>query len=172
MIWIGFGTNEKWTSKLIRWATGGQYSHAWIEYQCPVMGAWMVLHSWGTAGVVIMPRERVDALYPVQTGYECKADLTKGIEWARPMIGTTKYDFGVIWNGLVLFLYRATKWEWLNNIVHRNASKYSCSELIAGILKHAGTVAGAESLDIELTPPDGNRGLLKFCDESDDCWVT
>ena len=176
MIVIGFGTNEKWTSKLIRWATRSEWSHVWIEYPSGVWGGRWVAHSWAD-GVVKVPLERVEAAYPKRVVYECRADLTEGLKWARQYI-TAGYDYGVIWNGLLLALHRATGWDWLTRIVARNAAKYSCSEFVSGIFKasevrgveSSGVVGGdtADRFDPELTTPGD---LAKFCADSDDFWV-
>lgn len=165
MICIGFGTNEKWTSKLIRWATGSEWSHAWLEYPSSVLGGRWAVHS-GAQGVVLVPLERVERAYTKRKIYECGAPLGPGLDWARKFIGVS-YDFGVIWNGLLLVLHRATGWEWLHRMVVRNAVKMSCSEFVAGILKASG-VAGTEDVDIELTPPGD---LERLCYNSDDFQV-
>jgi hypothetical protein len=176
MICIGFGTNDKLASRLIRWATRSEWSHVWIEYPSGVWGGRWVAHSWAD-GVVKVPLERVEAAYPRRLVYECRADLTEGLKWARQYIAAA-YDYGVIWNGLLLALYRATGWGWLSKAVHRNAARYSCSEFVGGIFKASG-VQGVESsgaivgevedrFDPELTTPGD---LAKFCADSDDFWV-
>jgi hypothetical protein len=176
MIYIGFGTNEKWTSKLIRWATKSEWSHTWVEYPSGVWGGRWVAHSWKD-GVVKVPLEQVEANYTKRKLYECRVDLSTGFKWARSYI-TADYDYGVIWNGLILALHRATKWDWLMQIAARNAAKFSCSEFVASILKASG-VRGLESsgvvgddvedrFDPELTTPGD---VERFCAASDDFWV-
>ena len=168
MICIGFGTNEKWTSKLIRWATRSEWSHVWIEYPSGVWGGRWVAHSWAD-GVMKVPLEQIEQTYPTRKIYECRVQidhLAAGFNWARKYI-SADYDYGVIWNGLLLVLYRATNWQWLWKVVTRNASKFSCSEFVGGFLKAAG-VNETESLDPELTTPGD---LEKFCSSSNDFWV-
>lgn len=176
MILIGFGTNDKLASRLIRWATRSPWSHVWIEYPSGVWGGRWVAHSWAD-GVVKVPLERVEAAYPRRKLYECQVDLSQGLEWARRYIAAS-YDYGVIWNGLILAVYRVTGWKWLQRIVHRNAARFSCSEFVGGILKASG-VRGVESsgavevgiedrFDPELTTPGD---LERFCADSDDFWV-
>lgn len=168
MIHVGFGTNEEWTSKLIRWATKSRWSHVWIEYPSEVWGGRWVAHS-RADGVVKVPMERVEKMYPTRKIYECRLSvdrLTSGFGWARRHI-SARYDYGVIWNGLLLVLYRATKWQWLWGIVTRNAAKFSCSEFVGGFIKEAG-LADTESLDPELTTPGD---LEKLCSSSNDFWV-
>jgi len=175
MICIGFGTNEKWTSRLIRWATASEWSHVWIEYPSGVWGGRWVAHSWAD-GVVKVPLEQVEAAYPKRKVYECRFELDDGLKWARQYIAAG-YDYGVIWNGLVLVLHRATGWGWLDRVATRNAAKYSCSEFVGGILKASGVRGvrssgvvdeGADPFDPELTTPGD---LERFCSDSKDCWV-
>jgi len=173
MICIGFGTNERLTSKLIRWATRSDWSHVWIEYPSGVWGGRWVAHSWAD-GVVKVPLERVEKAYPKRRLYECQVDVSDGLTWARKYIAAS-YDYGVIWNSLVLILYRATGWQWLKQIAARNAARFSCSEFVGGILKASG-VKGVESsgvvdpdavdrFDPEMTTPGD---LERFCATSDD----
>jgi hypothetical protein len=168
MICIGFGTNEKWTSKLVRWATKSKWSHVWIEYPSGVWGGRWVAHAWA-GGVVKIPLEQVEAAYPIRKVYECRVCVNKlmpGFDWARQYIGA-KYDYGVVWNGLMLVLYRATGWKRLWKMLIRNSSKLSCSEFASGFLKAAG-VDGTKGLDPEFTTP----GILdEFCSGSDDFLV-
>jgi len=168
MICIGFGTNEKWVSRLIRWATKSVVSHVWIEYPSGVWGGRWAAHSWDR-GVVKVPLEQVEEAYPTRRIYELKIQvdqLSPGFDWARKRIYAA-YDYGVIWNGLLLVLHRATGWKFLEGAIHRNAAKFSCSEFVAGFLKAAG-VNGTESVDPELTTPGD---LEKFCSSSNDFWV-
>lgn len=165
MICIGFGTNEKWLSRLIRWATRSPWSHAWIEYPSGVWGGRWVAQAW-PKGIVKVPLKQVEEMYTTRRVYECKPNMEAGFQWAGSRL-YADYDYGVIWNGLLLVLHRVTGWAWLNQIVHRNTAKLSCSEFAAGFLKTAG-VRGAESLDPELTTPGA---LEKFCSSSDDFWV-
>lgn len=165
MICVGFGTNEKWTSKLIRWATRSPWSHVWIEYPSAIWGGRWVAHSWAE-GVTKVPLDQVETMYPVRKTFECRPNMEAGFLWARKYVNAG-YDYGVIWNGLLLVLHHATGWEWLHKIVIRSAAKFSCSEFVCGFLK-AAEVAGTESMDLELTTPGD---LEKFCSSSKDFWV-
>lgn len=161
MIFIGFGTNEKWTSKLIRWATESDWSHCWIEFKS--LGDGWGVHS-GPDGVVLVPIERIEETYPERTLYELNIDVEKvhlGFRWARDRVGAD-YDYGVIQNLILLLLWKATKWRFLWDLVARNASKFSCSEFVSGFLV-AAKVPGVGGLDPETVYP----GLLEeFCDNS------
>lgn len=168
MICIGFGTNDRWTSKLIRWATKSPWSHVWIEYPSDIWGGRWAAHS-RLDGLAKVPLERIEATYSPRKIYELRVkrnSLASGFRWARGHI-TAGYDYGVVWNGVLLVLYRATKWQWLWHIVMRNAAKFSCSEFVGGFLKAAG-VSGTAGMDPELTTPGDLEG---FCSSSDDFWV-
>jgi len=162
MICIVFGTNEKWTSKFIRWVTQSPWSHVGIEYPSAVWGGRWVANSQAD-GVVKIPIEQFEATYPTRKVYECGPNMADGFQWARNHINAD-YDYGVVWNAFVLVLYRMTGWRWLWKIVTRNAAKFSCSEFVCGFMR-AAKVTGAMRLDPELTPPGD---LDKFCASSDD----
>jgi hypothetical protein len=166
MLHLCFGTNDKLYSRLIRWATGAHLTHAWVEYKSAVWGGWWVAHS-TDRGVIKEVAEGVDARYPTHRKYECRADLSAGLQAVRSYVGTADYDWAVIWNALLLVLYRATNWEWLYRIVARNGAKMVCAELVGIILKESG-LAGTENFDPELM----TTGMLdEFCASSEDCWV-
>lgn len=182
MILVGFGTNDKLASRLIRWATRSEWSHVWIEYPSGVWGGQWVAHSWAD-GVVKVPLECIEAAYPRRKLYECRLDLTEGLKWARQYIAAG-YDYGVIWNGFLLVLHRATGWQWLTRLIARNAAKFSCSEFVSGILKASGVRGVRSSGAVEVTSDelgvDGDRfdpelttpgDLDRFCADSDDFWV-
>lgn len=163
MIRLAFGTNDKLYSRLIRWATGAKLTHSWIEYESAVWGGPWVAHV-TDRGVIKEVVEGVDERYPVHRKYECLVNVDDGLRAVRSHVGTTDYDWAVIWNALLLVLYRATKWERLWRLVARNTSKLMCAEFVATILKK-GHVAGADALDPETTT---TGQLDKFCARSKD----
>ena len=163
MIYIGFGTNNRLKSRLTRWATGSKWSHVWIEYRSELWNGIWAVHS-HKHGVVKVPIDRVYSEYTRRRVYKCVVPIDDGITWARKRVGL-KYDYGVIWNGLLLVLYGLLRWKFLWNMVVRDASKMSCSEFVGGFMKAAG-VAGTEEIDPELTTP----GMLEaICAESESC---
>lgn len=162
MICVCFGTNSKLKSKLVRWVTGEKWTHTWIEYPSTVWGGLWVAHS-SSNGVVKVPQERVQRDYPLNIVYECKADLSHGFMWARGTV-SMPYDWGVIWNAVLLLLFRATGWKWLSKFAWRCPRCMTCSEWVTSLLK-AASVKGLEGYDPELTT---SGTLEKFCSESDD----
>lgn len=152
MIRIGFGTNNKLRSKLIRWATKSEWSHVWIEYQSELWGG-----DWGAhahdKGVIKVPLHKIYTEYTKRKVYYCHADadLKRGFQWAANRVGY-RYDYGVIWNGLLYFLYRLFGWLFLWKLVVYDRSEMTCSEFVAGFLKAAG-MQELQPEDPELLPP-------------------
>jgi hypothetical protein len=162
MIYVGFGTNNKLRSKLIRWATKSKWSHAWIEYHSDLWGGVWAVHS-HKQGVVKVPFEQIYEEYTKRKIYQCDCDTERGFAWASKRVGL-QYDYGVIWNGILLVLYGLFGWEFLWKLVVRDAARMSCSEFVAGFLK-AAEIEGMENFDPELT----TSGMLeKFCFSSKD----
>lgn len=159
---IGFGTNQKPHSRLIRWATDARWSHAWIEYESELWGGMWVAHA-APHGVVKVPLFKVLKAYPTYVRFDCAAPLDGGFDWARRYVGAP-YDYGAIWNGLLYAVHRVTKFRFLYDIVSRNTSKYTCSEFVAGFLKASGIRCFAR-LDPELMPPGD---LFNVCSHSGD----
>lgn len=160
MIKIGFGTNSKPHSALIRWATDSPWSHVWIEYESQLWGGWWAAHS-GPTGVAKIPLIKLLNEYPKNVQFYCNADVRGGFSWAHIAVGAP-YDYGVIWNGLLYAIHRATKWDFLRRMAHRNTAKYTCSEFVTGFLKASG-IRSVAGLDPELTTP-GN--LYKVVEQS------
>jgi hypothetical protein len=162
MITIGFGTEDTLKGRLIRWATDSPWSHAWIEYDSEVFGGGWVIHSW-VDGVVLVPREQVYQKYPRRRLLQVVGgDVRNGLFWARGRI-SAPYDFGMIWNALLLVTYRAFGWEWLRKLAMRNASRYTCSEFVGAFLRAAGILPSSTDVEL-LTPGD----VLELCEKSDD----
>lgn len=150
MIRIGFGTNQRLHSRLIRWATDSSWSHTWIEYESELWGGWWAAHA-APHGVVKVPLDKVLREYPVHVRFSCPKGMGLGFDWARNYVGAP-YDYGAIWNGFLFAIHRVTKWRFLHKIVYRNTAKYTCSEFVTGFLK-AADVRSVAGLDPELTPP-------------------
>lgn len=162
MIAINFGTNQKWTSKVLRWLTDSQFTHVWFEYPSSRWQGNMVLHA-NPKGVLLEPAPQVRERYPTREGYICQVDLTPGLLIIKDHIGITGYDFHTaIWNGLVLLAYKATKWSWWHRILKRNPNRFTCSELATIVLKGS-NVDGTKGLAPEFVLPSR---LRKLCKES------
>jgi len=163
LVVVGFNRDGSLKSRLIRWVTGGEWSHAWIKYDSEDWGGFLVAQSSAT-GVVICPFEKAFKHKPDVIEYEViDWDMTPGLRGVRSYIGAG-YDYAsILWNGLLLLLYRATGWEYLYKIVHRDTARVSCSEFVALAIARA-AVPGSGKLDPELTTPEG---LCEFCEGSE-----
>lgn len=146
---VCFGTNKSFKSRLICWTTRSSLSHSWVEYDSHVWEGRWVAHA-TARGVIKEIQPNVRKRYPTHRIYRCKADLKKGLRAVRTYVGTADYDFGVIWNGVLLLLHRVTRWQWLYNIAARNTAKLTCSEFVALILKESG-LPEMDEIDPELT---------------------
>jgi hypothetical protein len=134
---ICFGTNNAFRSKLIQRVTDSELTHSWLEFESEAWGGTWVAHS-TKRGVITEYKPNVLEDYPKYETYLCLSpiELSRGMQSVVNDIGIADYDYGVIWNGVLLVVYKLTKWERLWNFTTKNASKISCSELIAKILLH------------------------------------
>jgi hypothetical protein len=162
-LYVCFGTSHDFKSWLICKITDSKVSHSWIEYPSHVWGGQWVAHS-TSRGVIKEIQESVRERYPVHEIYECKADLKKGLDSVRKYVGTADYDFGVLWNGVLLLVYKLIKWKWLYHLVIRNTAKLTCSEFVALILKNA-ELPGTEEIDPELTTTGQLKAIVTASDD-------
>jgi hypothetical protein len=185
MLVIGFGTNEQWHSKLIRWISGSTWSHVWVEDL--LWNHQVVLHA-TTQGIIVEPYLHVLDRYPTYERYRVVdlVDLRLGL---RRMIGDLgeRYDYSIIWNGLLLGLWKLTHLSWLYKLTITNASKSSCSDWVINVLHQAGFFTSAslfpiskvKKLQTELgLPPSGvfepdttpPSTIHKICVQAPDCF--
>ena len=165
MIVIGFSRSNDFKGRLIRSITGGYYNHTWIGHTVPIWGGQWVTHAHASTGQVIFQRaELLREQYDESVCFEVRyIDIEKGMKRTRGYINK-KYDFpSVIWNGILMVLYRSTGIEFFNPIIDHN--KMSCSEFVALILQRSG-YSGVQEKDAELYPPDGPHGLYPICKKS------
>ena len=165
MICIGFGTNERLASRLIRRATESDWSHTWLEFPSSVWGSKWVAHS-GPGGITKIPLSIVEEAYPERSVYLIGIDVKRlhtGFRWARDHIGSDS-GYNVAWNGFLFLLWRATVWERLYGTIRKNVARYTGSDFVAGFLK-AGGVTGFEKSDPKQVTPGH---LERFCNHSND----
>lgn len=158
MIRVAFGANNTLRSRLIRWATGGTYSHVWLEYPSDVWGGSWAAHA-TDVGVVKEPALRVRKRYRRVRCFETHGfNITKGMAKSHDLLGR-KYDFKVLWNALLLVLLRATGWQFLWRLPIQDVHKYTCSEFVATVLQRS-DLGIAQGLNPEFTTP---QHLLDLC---------
>lgn len=156
-VYVCFGRWDNLISRLIRWATKGEWSHCWIEYDSKRWGARMAVHS-DRKGVIVEPMtnfiERrgqplAKAIYKVSNreidGH--KPDLDLGFMRSRHYLGKDYGYFAVISNLIILTLWRAG-WKSLEGV--QDVGKYVCSEFCALFIKNSEIPT---NLDPELTWP-------------------
>jgi len=157
MIVIGFSRARNFKSWLIQAVTGGRWSHTWIGYTDREWGGQWVAHAIDK-GVTIQRAELIKEHYDESECFQVLGgvDIDQGMRETRDYINRP-YDFkAVMWNGLLLLLYRLTGVEWFNPIVEHN--KVSCSEFVGLVLQRSNfkPVQGREA---ELFSHDGKVGL-------------
>lgn len=150
-------------SWIVKKMTGFPMGHVWIEYDSVAWGVPMAIHS-SFDGVVIEPAERVenrDHTVRVEK-FESQIDLRPGFKRSIGVLGK-KYDFfTLIWNLILLFIFRKTGEQVAPKARDRN--RYTCSELVAYILKNA-HVPGVGKWIAEYVAP---KKLYDFIQESED----
>lgn len=147
---VGFGTNGKWSSKMIRRATNSWCSHTWIEYSSTEYGAMNAIHA-QPEGVVKQRVLDVWNTYPKSRRYELTMppqDIRLAIRYAVERLGTP-YDYGALLNAMKLWWWRETS---VFSKPRRNPRELHCSELVSLVLAHV-DVVGADLIDPELTTP-------------------
>lgn len=155
---VGVGTNTSLTAKLIRGATHSEFSHAWLEVVedtideqgIRIQRATRTIHA-QPKGIIVQPVETVHNNYPIHRRFLIRSSqvvLNQGIKRAESLMGT-KYDYGVIPNGIKLW------WWYLTGTIispTRNKHKLHCSEFVCIVLKHM-KLLDSENLDPEIIHP-------------------
>lgn len=159
MVLFGFSRDKGIKSKLIQWITDGKWSHAWIEYEsADWSGLWVAQAD--VNGVSTEPSERVFKKKAEIVRYEVVDwDMTPGFKGVKSYIGAD-YDYlTVVWNSLLLILYKITKLGFLWQIVRRDSTKFTCAEFASLAIICSG-MPGCGKLDPEMTTASM---LLDFC---------
>lgn len=149
MIRVGFSTSDKWISRLIRYWTNADASHAFILYFDPTLDQEMVLDV-AFSGYRAIPRSLFEKdnkiLYIVDPGI----NLNPGLRVVARWLGL-KYD----WRAFVAFS------RWFRSFRHHpteNPKALICSEMVIHALRISG-FPGIEQLDPKGTSP---KDLLDF----------
>ena len=163
MIVIGFSRSNNFTGWLIRKTMGGRWNHVWIGYTDPIWGGQWVTHAI-SGGVTIQRAELLQENYDRSECFQVLGlDMRQAMKETRNYVNKP-YDFrSVIFNGLLLLLYRMTGVEWFNPIIDH--SKASCSEFVTLILQRA-NFKDVQGKEAELWPPDGEDGLFPVIEKN------
>jgi hypothetical protein len=147
---LGFGTNKKFTSRLIRRISDSWCSHAWIEYSSLSFGGMWAVHA-QPEGIIKESIFSAWRKYPTRRRFEVIVEpekIREAIAHAIALLGRP-YDYGVIVNGLKLLRLRRTG---RSSRIRRNNYKLHCSEFICIVLRYL-EIDGAYDLDPEATYP-------------------
>lgn len=162
MIAVGFSRGTDLKSRLIRWITNADFDHVWIQYSSEIWGSDMVVHAI-SQGVLIEPFDKT--LNDYYTLFELNYDIREGLYFMRNSIGAEYDFFSVIWNSILLVLFRYTQFKFLRRLAARDNYRFSCSEFVAMALKLAG-FPGSWDMDTELTHVGDLYNLLSNSDHT------
>lgn len=161
MLTIGFARDRSFKSKLIRFATGGVWSHCWIEYPSEIWGGRWIAHA-SADGIIKIPAEQYLKSRDTYIRYEVLKDIRQGLVKSRNHVGK-KYDFfAAIFNGLLLLLFRLTGIQLWEPVINHN--RITCSEFVATILKAGGIPEMQDKIPELMTP----SMLEEICNSSKD----
>lgn len=153
MVRIGFSRTNKWLSRLIRWFTSSEVSHAFLEYFDENVQQVMVLDV-AFDGYKVVPRSLFEKDNEVVTMLEPPVDLSPGLRIVAKWLGK-RYD----WRAFISFH------RWFRNFkAHptENPKTLICTEMVVCALKLS-DYPGAQSLDTKGTSPNE---LLEFLKKS------
>jgi hypothetical protein len=161
-ILLGFSTTGMWLSRLIRWATGSKYSHAWIRHGSEVWGGdWItqadlpVVRTW--------PERTASQTWTVKRLYRPRFNL-------RPALARVRADFDEpydVWGLFGMAVVTAAR-KWLKRKIKNpwaSPKKVYCSEFVVSILLHVrlpdgSPLPGLEGWDPETSSP---QELESYC---------
>jgi len=144
-ITIGFSTTNKLMSRIIRWVTRGNVSHAWIAFYDHCLDTRLVMQA-ETWGYEVRPWERWQRENILIAEFKTQQDMTISLRWIAPALGA-KYDWtSAFFSGVKRWLGR-----WVKS--HFNSpKKLMCAEAVIRFLQHSGSYA-VSNLDPETTTP-------------------
>ncbi len=132
--------------------------HTWISYPDDFWGGrWLV--NADAHGVRVLPRSAMPLLGNPHVEYRCKFDITEAMSRCRDFVGRP-YDYLSLLVGhpIKLLGYYLTGVEALNPV--RDASRFTCSEFVATVLK-AAELPGTKGMDPESETP---ASLARYMD--------
>lgn len=155
MIRVGFSTCRKnLISRIIRWFSKSQTSHAWLLLEGSFLGMDMVLQA-TEGGFQLTPYETFKSGNDVVCLIEPVCPLDEGVRKAADWLGGNYDYFGLIGSAVVL-IGRWFKRKWKNPLNAPHAM--FCSEAVVYVLQ-AANYPGAAALDPSATTP---QDLMDF----------
>jgi hypothetical protein len=156
-ITVGFSTTNKFMSRVIRWATGGRVSHAWISFYDKCLGTRFVLQA-ETWGYELRTWSRWNAENILVAEFKPVGDLSGAMLWSLKSLGL-RYD----WTSAFFAGIRRWLGRWVRG-KFSSPGRLMCAEAVIRFLSHGG-VGAVSSLDPETTSP---ARLLRVVSESDE----
>jgi hypothetical protein len=155
MIYVGFSASDSWLSRLIRWMTGSEVSHAFVGFDW--LDTEWVLEA-DRVGVRVIPFDQFAAenhivdMIPV-------ADSLDAIRPALLKLGR-RYDYGGLFGSVIVLVGRWLRLKWHNPL--QNGRALFCSELVVeDVLKPMGWPGAAELSAGDTNPADLRRFLRR-----------
>ena len=151
---VGFSTTNKWISRLIRWITRGEASHAWLAFDDPSLGVRFVMQAEAWA-VELRPWDRWKTENLLVDQYELVGpDADEAVRWAVKQYVGAEYDYrAALLAGL---------WRWFGRWIRgkfNSPKKLMCAEVVIRTLQHAGYFS-VEHFDPETTAPKRLRARV------------
>ena len=155
MIRVGFSTcKTNVLSRIIRWFTKSQASHAWLLVEGSFLGMDMVMEA-TEGGFRITPYETFKKGHDIVAVLDTAFPLDSGVRTAAAWLGE-RYDYLGLFGSAFVMLGRWMKRKWKNPLDEPHAM--FCSEAVAFIIKESG-YPGSESMDPSSTTP---QDLMDF----------
>lgn len=155
---IGFSTTNKFMSRVIRWATRGKVSHAWVSFHDKCLDTYFVMQA-ETWGYELRTWDRWKKENILMAEFEPSVDISQSVTWmARTSLGK-KYD----WTSAFFSGIRRWIGKWIKGRF-KSPKRLMCSESVIRILLHS-EVSGFSGLDPETTSPSS---LLSKCLDNDE----
>lgn len=166
---IGFNTSDTWIGKLIRWATKGKVSHAYLSYTEVTTGQRMVIEAaWN--GFVCHTHEAATAGTRIVAEVPLKGEYleTKVLYFAMQWLGK-KYDYKGLLGSAWVQVGRWAKKKWSNPL--QDSNDLFCSEAIARALRLARYMDADKLGDpAQVSPQDLYDWCVKTDHKMDDKW--
>ena len=148
MVYVGFSTTDSIVSKIIRWFTKSEVSHAFFVID--LLGRAWVLES-GFHGVTLSPAEKFTAKNTIKY-------LAQVHELDEPDVATVmndlgeNYDFGGLFGSAFVVIGRWFKQKWRNPWADPKAM--FCSEFVVKSLQECGFPGADQLVPQDTTPQD------------------
>jgi hypothetical protein len=146
---IGFSTGTSLLSRVIRWFTRSEVSHAFLLYPDKTFGVLMVMEA-SVSGFRVVPYSSFVKGRTIVAIFEPVNDLDPGLHKLMQWLGTT-YDFGGLVGMTFVLLGRCLKRKWRNPL--RSTDAMFCSEAVAVAMKASG-YPGTENWIPDRMDPD------------------